>query len=265
MRIIFTNVNFPGNVGDFWSSPLKYYKFPFKYEHIHLLDIHRGITNVGGYDRFKIKDSIIIIGGGGLLTYKNNYVQNVIDYLTKNNQVILWSIGSNTTTDIVDYSIVGHDNVKLAGIRDIVYGEKFDYLPCVSCKHTLFDNDVEVTDDVGVYEHIDLPINIDNLPKLKNSAKIDDVFNFIKSKNTIITSTFHGVYWSQLLNKKVIYYTNTGLNSKFVNLKHRIDTCDENNYLEKIQDVSYVEGMLLESRKINDDFYQKVLKFIKNL
>jgi hypothetical protein len=133
----------------------------------------------------------------------------------------------------------------------------------VSCKHTLFDNEIEITDDIGVYEHIDLPINIENLPKLKNIAKIDDVFNFIKSKNIIITSTFHGVYWSQLLNKKVIYYTNTGLNSKFVNLKYRIDTCNKHNYLEKIQDISYVNGMLQESRKLNDDFYYKVIDFLK--
>jgi hypothetical protein len=70
------------------------------------------------------------------------------------------------------------------------------------------------------------------------------------------------------LNKKVLYDKTTDkVNSKIVNMKHRVSICNKSDYLDKINQVSQVNDLLSESRKLNDDFYKKVIeifdKFIK--
>lgn len=265
-EIIFINVNYQGNAGDFWSTPLKYYDFSsFKTRHVHYMDVWSYLKGDSGYEHANIRDSIVIIGGGGLLTTEGNFMQKTTEFLVENNKVIFWGVGSNTF-ETPTYEILFHPNVILAGIRDIVYGIEVDYLPCVSCKNVLFDKKYEVTSDIGIIEHPRLPINIDNIDKISNQSNIEDIISFIGSKNIILSSTFHGAYWSQLLNKKVVYVkTQDKVNSKFINMKHRIPTCSGIDCLEKSTFISNTNEMLLESRKLNDEFYKQVIKKIIQL
>lgn len=256
-NVIFTNIRFPGNVGDYSTAPTNYYKFPFNYEHLHFIDI---------LTKYNLQDYIVIIGGGGLITTKGNYLQNIIETLVENNKVIFWGVGGNTTSKNIGYDILYHHNVKLVGIRDIVYGLNFEYVPCVSCKHELFDRDYEEGNGIGLVEHARFDIPID-LPKIKNNTTIEQFVEFIASKEIIISTTYHGVYWAQLLNKKVLYYVEDfqTINSKMVHLKHRIPYCNKDNWENKINSVSRSHDMLAESRKLNDDFYQKVVKTVQLL
>jgi len=265
-ELVFVNVNFIGNAGDFWSSPLKYYNFDrFNPRHVHFMDVWSNLKEDSGYDYANIKDSIVVIGGGGLLTTEGNFIQQTTEHLVKNNKVIFWGVGSNTF-ETPTYEILKHPNVLLAGIRDIVYGIDVDYLPCVSCKHNLFDVNYIEKDSIGIIEHPRHPVEIFNIEKITNQSEIDKILNFIASKKIILSSTFHGSYWSQLLNKKVLYVKTLGkINSKIINMKHRIPICDTYDYLEKIKFVSSTEGMLEESRKINDDFYKKTINILENL
>lgn len=262
-EIVFVNVNYEGNAGDFWSSPIKYYDFSeFNTRHVHFIDVHEFLQNHQGKEHANIKDKIVIIGGGGLLTTKGNFIQETTEYLVKNNKVIFWGVGSNTF-EIPDYEIVNHPNVLLAGIRDIVYGLDCDYVPCVSCKHSVFDETYEYQQTFGIIEHPRLPINIKEVVKITNQSNIYDIVKFIGSRELIVSSSFHGVYWSQLLDKKVAYYMANGKpNSKIINMKHRVPVCVNEDFLEKIYDPSYAKGLLKESRKLNDIFYHKVLKVL---
>jgi len=144
-QIIFTNVNYNGNAGDFWSTPLKYYNFNgFPIKHVHFMDIWESIQNTPNHEEYLIKDSLVVIGGGGLITTQGNFLQETTEFLVKNNKVIFWGVGSNTF-EKPSYDILNHPNVILSGIRDIVCGLNVDYLPCVSCKHPLFDKDTLLT------------------------------------------------------------------------------------------------------------------------
>ena len=110
-----------------------------------------------------------------------------------------------------------------------------------------------------------LPIQIDGFPKITNQSNIEDIISFIGTKEIILSSTFHGVYWSQLLDKKVSYIQTTDkVNSKFINMKHRIPVCNSKNYYKIINQISSTKGMLSECRKLNDDFYIKVIEMLEN-
>lgn len=263
-KIIFTNVNYDGNAGDFWSTPLKYYNFNgYSVEQVHFMDIWAAINNEPNHEHFLIKDSLVVIGGGGLITTEGNFLQKTTEFLVENNKVIFWGVGSNTFEN-PDYNILHHKNVILSGIRDVVYGLDVDYLPCVSCKHSLFDNKYTINDTIGVIEHPRHPIKIDGVSKITNQSNITEIVKFIGSKENILSSTYHGTYWSQLLEKKVLYVKTTDtVNSKIVNMKHRVPICDSSNYLKKLEYVSYPKNMLLESRKLNDNFYIKVINIFK--
>jgi len=253
-KVVFSNVNFFGNAGDYWSSPLHYYDFStIDYEHMHFL----------GFKDNPIKNRVVVIGGGGLIITKTNYLNQILESIVENNKVIFWGVGSNTSCTPY-YEILSHPNVLLAGVRDIEIGLKHRYLPCVSCKHILFDKERNESGGVGLIEHPEYPINIGELPKINNSNTIDEILDFIYDKSILISSTFHGAYWSQLMNKKVLHFDEINeLNSKFINLKHRIPTCSSKNYKEKIYNLSKVSGLLEESRYLNDCFYKDVLSIIK--
>ena len=262
-RVVFTNINFPGNAGDHNCSPFQYYKFPFPVRLAHFPLIEQAIKGEG-WEHFLFKNEIIVIGGGGLITHKGNHLQETLRYLVENNKVILWGIGSNTPLEI-DWDILNHENVLLAGIRDKIHGIKAEYLPCVSAKHSLFDKTHSEPQGLGLLEHHDHPIDIKG-DRISNSETIENIVNFISSKESIITSSYHGVYWAQLLNKKVLYYPGPNkLNSKFLNLKHGINVCDEENYKKLLETSSHSVGLLKESRYLNDEFYTKVVNIVQNL
>jgi hypothetical protein len=172
-------------------------------------------------------------------------------------------VGSNTF-EKPSYDILNHPNVILSGIRDIVCGLNVDYLPCVSCNHPLFDKEYSSIESIGIIEHPRHPINIPGFDKINNQSNIESIINFLSSKSKIVSSTFHGIYWSQLLDKEVLYFKTTDtINSKIINMKHRIPICDLSNFSEKINNISSTKGMLSESRKLNDDFYLKTIKIFQ--
>jgi hypothetical protein len=265
-KVIFTHVNFIGNAGDWNCSPFDYYQFPFDYELVHYMDFMKILTENDFYFNHKFKNRIIIIGGGGLITTKGNHLQEILRYLVKHNKIILWGVGSNTDCD-VDWDILNHKNVVLAGIRDRVYGINAEYLPCVSCKHSLFDQPQPISKGLGFHAHRleQMPISDD---VILNNKSIEEIINYFSSKEAIITTSYHGAYWAQLLNKKVVYYNknkNEVINSKFLNLKHGINVCNSENYKEILEIASSPIGLLKESRYLNDKFYTKVVNIIQNL
>ena len=231
---------------------------------VHFPYFRDAINGVSHQYLLSYTNRIIIIGGGGLISHKNDTnVHKVIKHLIENNKVILWGVGSNTPLEI-DWSILNHKNVLLAGIRDRIHGLNAEYLPCVSCKHSLFDKNSTITKGLGILNHKDYSIDIEG-DKLDNSKDLEKIINFISSKDSIISSSYHGVYWSQLLNKKVLYYNNQNPNSKFINLKHGVNVCNSKNYKKLLEISSKSVGLLKESRYLNDIFYTKVVDIIQNL
>jgi hypothetical protein len=257
-KIFFTNISFPGNAGDFWSSPVHYYDFSkYNFEQIHYMYIWDALEG-RERDFYLLKDSIVVVGGGGLITSKGDHLQNTLEYLVENNKVIFWGSGTNTQFR-PSLGILNHPNVILSGIRDFNFK---NYLPCVSCKNILFDKKYVEKGGIGILEGAGLPVDIPNYPRISNDRPIEEILEFISDKSIIISATFHGIYWSQLMSKKVLYYSydDNLINSKYLNIKHRVDICNKENYLEKIYNISSTEGFKEECRNLNDNFYREVIK-----
>jgi hypothetical protein len=258
-KLFFTNISYLGNAGDFWSTPTKYYDFSkYDYKQIHymyILDALEGRER----DYYLLKDSIVVVGGGGLITHKGDHLQKTLEYLVENNKVIFWGSGTNTPLK-PQLEILDHPNVILSGIRDFNFK---NYLPCVSCKNILFDKKYLEKGGVGILEGAGFPVDIPYYPKISNDRPIEEILEFIADKSIIISATFHGIYWSQLMSKKVLYYNYGNLvNSKYLNIKHRVDTCTKDNYLEKIYNISSTEGFKEECRLLNDNFHKEVIKLL---
>lgn len=258
-KLFFTNISFIGNAGDFWSTPTKYYDFSkYNYKQIHYMYIWDALQG-RERDFYLLKDSIVVIGGGGLITHNGDPLQKTLEYLVENNKVIFWGSGTNTPLR-PSLEILDHPNVILSGIRDFNFS---NYLPCVSCKNILFDKKYSEKGGIGILEGAGYPVDIPHYPRIANDKPIEEILDFIADKSIIISATFHGIYWSQLLSKKVLYYQYPGpINSKYLNIKNRVPICNKDNYMEKIYNLTSIEGFKEECRNLNDNFHKEVLKLI---
>lgn len=132
------------NIGDRYSSPLRYFKFATEVEERNILDFS---------PEDDISDCNIIIGGGGLLYGNfNKIIGSILE--SRRGKAVLWGAGfqvygSKFEADqqfrYPDYM----GSFDLAGIRDFDQG--YEWVPCPSCMHEGFDRKIEIKHDFVVY------------------------------------------------------------------------------------------------------------------
>lgn len=243
------------NVGDMASSPLNYFDFPSS-KRIDIMSIKKA----------RQLDRHVIVGGGGLLA--RSYFDSQMEFVAANTKgkLISWGIGHNGYEDISSSSISYPrymDRFDLHGIRD--YDKGYHYVPCASCMSHCFDSSPEVRHDFVIYEHPRRKIDIDeNFPRLNNTeTSLQKVIDFLGSGNTILTSTFHGLYWSLLLGKKVICFP---WSTKFFSLKYEVISADESSWQTYVRTPGkipvYTEA-LEECRQLNQAYYGKVMNLLE--
>lgn len=277
------------NIGDYACAPHKY--FDFSDFPVSISDI-QDISQTG---RNNINNSHIILGGGGLLV---DYYQNAINQISALNnrkKLIAWGVGQQlynggSSAWWNEYRNFPYnkylDGFDLVGIRD--YGFDYNWLPCVSCMHPSFDKKREIKHEFVVFSHKRYPIPISGIPKMDNNCNdINSILDFLGSGDTIITSSFHGMYWGVLLNRKVLAFPTT---SKFLTLKHpvtlypaiwsnpktirekivRIISKNQNHYICKnvkgwrilASSTRHFPEALEECRYKNQQFYKKVCNIL---
>lgn len=157
----------------------------------------------------------------------NPLVKEFVDKLKNNNGPrIIWGAGHNN--DYVKKIKVGLDypdwlrDFDLVGIRD--YNQQYDWVPCASCMHPALRKKYIIKNDVIWFEHKKQLIKSsefgsDPIPRFINSGNnIEQTIELLGSANTIITNSYHGVYWGTLLKKRVIVVD--AWSSKFNAMKH---------------------------------------------
>lgn len=156
------------NVGDRFCAPVLYYPS---------LGISKDLRDKDEYNH-----SII---GGGLLYYE--FVPKIKEIIKKSKNTIIWGLGTNThNTDKLNY-IEEFKNCNLVGTRDI--NTPYEWVPCVSCKSTLFDNvDKTEKNDIIVYRHTYEGMQGANkfktmLNDVKSIEEVISFFSFCKSCN----------------------------------------------------------------------------------
>jgi hypothetical protein len=161
----------------------------------------------------------------------------------------------NYNVDVTKFGIAGTRDYKMPG----------DYVPCVSCLHPIFDEPFEETQDIGIVFHKDtlkkpeILAKFEAYPTSSNTSDFEELIAFIKASNKIVSDSYHVMYWSMLLGKKVVVVPNS---SKFFDFQHRPIISDFDNAIEQFSKTETYSGLLEECRSINMNFSVKVFDYL---
>lgn len=207
----------------------------------------------------------VIIGGGGLLG-SPTFSKSINQLLQYSQVKIGWGLGLNqsidTTTKYLPEAPLAIpselNQFDLLGLRDYIPGT--NWVPCVSCMHPLFDAYWPELNDIVVFEHKRVPLHLSEFPTMNNSQQdIAVVLAFIGSAKTIITNSYHGAYWAQLLGKRLIVVP---FASKFYHFKHKPLFATPSTVRTLVHEATAYPATLSECRKANLEFFQKVQKLL---
>lgn len=252
------------NIGDYFSAPHHYFPelentaldiFDYKHE-----DQERTSQFIE-----KISNSSLIVGGGGLLNRGGFRRQMKLfeDLASGGKKVVFWGVGHNDKSPrnfgkVKNYNI-DISKFELAGTRDYSFSNK--WVPCVSCMHPLFDKEYKEDREIGLVFHKDtlrkpaILKKFEDFPSTSNTTDLKSLLEFIGSSETVITDSYHAMYWSILLNKKVVTIPNS---SKFFDFKYDPVFSSFDSCIADVKKAKKYQGVLEECREINRAFAEKV-------
>ena len=257
----------PTNIGDFYCGVHHYFD-ELKDKHLDIFDYKRDEAIRDNWFE-KITKNSLIIGGGGLLNREGFDLQmKLFEQLgDKRKKTVLWGLGHNAKEKST-YGKISKYNVDtskfgLVGVRD--YGMKEEWVPCVSCLHPIFDEKHEVKNEIGMIFHKKTLNDKSVLNKFKqfpstaNNAVFEDVVKFIGETDTILTDSYHAMYWSLMLGKKVMVFPNS---SKFYNFKYKPVISTFTNFEADLKKVQSYSGVLEDCRETNLKFANKAFDYL---
>ena len=181
--------------------------------------------------------------------------------LHKNNgRKILWGAGHNSKSNGTWKWPKYLQEFDLVGVRDYRCG--FEWVPCPSCMHPAFDKKYDVQHKVIWFEHKkQLVKNADfgSEPafRIVNSGQnFDQTIAILGSAETIVTNSYHGVYWATLLGRKVLCVDQWS--TKFQNFKHPPGFTKSKDWIENLDEAKSYNNALQECREANINFWNKV-------
>ena len=256
------------NIGDYYSAPHHYFK-ALHGTSVDIFDYKSENPEVTGNFIEKITENAVIVGGGGLLNRGGFRRQMKLfeDLSRKGKKVVLWGVGHNAKDPAtfgkpikynVDIGVFG-----MAGTRD--QSMPGDYVPCVSCMHGIFDQKYEPTQEIGVVFHKDtlrrprITKKFSHLATSSNTTDLDSLIAFIGASETVITDSYHTMYWSMLLGRKVVAIPNS---SKFFDFGHKPVFSDFDSCLQDVTKAYPYEGVLEECRTINREFAARAFDYL---
>ncbi len=191
-RLVFKHIRNTNNVGDAWCCPYDYLDF----EDAVALDLGEPTPPCEA-----------VIYGGGKIFGKLRRAMQPADRAARHR--IAWGVGTRQSSPLSIWYYLSRRAMTLVGSRD--WGDtRYDYAPCASCLSPLFDRDWPVRHKVVVYHHhwiaprmgFEIPTGV---PQFDNAAPgLEDAIAFLASGETVVTSSYHGVYWALLLGRKVL-------------------------------------------------------------
>lgn len=256
------------NIGDIYCAPHQYFD-ELKGTGVDIFDYKHEKGAVRDAIIEKISSNSLIIGGGGLLNRNGfNLQMKAFETLAQNNKkTVLWGVGHNNKFakmygNITSYN-VNSSAFGLVGTRD--YSMPGEYVPCVSCMHTLFDNTYTETQEFGVVLHKDtvkkpeIVALFKDYPTTSNTTDLEALITFIGASQKIVTDSYHAMYWAMLLGKKVVVVPNS---SKFYDFKHKPLISNFEEAIGAFAKAETFPSLLAECRSINRNFAHKVFDYL---
>jgi SAM-dependent methyltransferase len=252
------------NLGDLLSAPHRYFDWLDSSTNLDIKAIfpmlRRGAA-VPGHP-----DIPVIVGGGGL--FGCSFFADEIEYLRCiPNPKIVWGAGLNSdlhgSNSWFDLTADG-TAFDLVGLRD--YPNAYSWVPCASCLHPAFSvAGTDPTHDVVIYLTVDNRLGFDSsrylpdAPTLVGRGSIEETTSFLLSGNLVLTNSYHGAYWAQLLGRKVIAFPHT---SKFFHLRFPIPLCTPRDWRDYLRMAYCAPDALVASRAANYTFAERVRDFL---
>lgn len=241
------------NVGDSLCCPLDYYpQLAAVSERLDIRTLRVGKCAVGD----------AIIGAGGMLYPSLLPLLADMTNQPVNTRLVMWGVGANThgTTSFVYPKFLSAFD--LVGLRD--FGNPYQYVPCPTCQHRFFNlRPPDPIYDVVIYEHSDHPVELlEEIPRMNNAqprSKFWDVLKFLSSGKVVLTNTFHGAYWTMMLNRPVVIYK--PFSNRFYGFQPAMTYATEDDWQQQLARARAVgTDYLAECRKRNNDFALQVIK-----
>lgn len=201
-----------------------------------------------------------IVGGGQIFSELRASVEHILEFNPKA-KVIAWGVGLPPAgrRDQLVREIT--QSFAAIGTRNYDYKDQFTFVPCASCLSPLFDQVIPPRHEIVAYLHRRKgePVEISaNVPTMTNALRPPkEVIDFIASGEIVVTSSYHGVYWAQLLGRRVICIP---YNNKFETFQHRPTMAEFDDWEGKLSLASRAPPMLEEYRKLNYAFAKHAME-----
>lgn len=257
------------NAGDFYCAPHLYFE-NLKNTALDIFDYKSPDEKITENWSAEVAGKQLIIGGGGLLNRGSFTKQmELFSHLAKTGKkTVLWGAGHNSKNS-KDFNNIGSykpsvKNFGLVGTRD--YKLSKNWVPCVSCLHPIFDKKYETSQEVGIIFHkktLQKPSILNKFSDFPTTSNIVDftvLMDFIGSSEKIITDSYHAMYWSLLLGKKVVVVPNS---SKFFDFKYDPVFSTFDNCLKDLKKTPSYSGILEECREKNYAFAKEVFEYLE--
>ncbi|WP_320814027.1 polysaccharide pyruvyl transferase family protein [Flavobacterium sp.] len=256
------------NVGDYYCAPHLYFD-ELKDKKLDISDFRSIFKKKTDNWISQISNNDLILGGGGLLNIKHFKMQmELFEKLASNGKkIVIWGAGHNEI-NLDDY----HKNQKywidvnkfgLVGTRDFSFpGE---WIPCVSCLNPVFNKTHTEEYEVGLLFNAKsikddkLIKKLEKYPQSSNTTNLEEMINFIGKCETLVTNSYHAMYWAILMEKKVVSIPAT---SKFFDFKYKTPITSFEDFENEIKNATKYTGVLEECREINLKFADKTFDYL---
>lgn len=200
-----------------------------------------------------------IVGGGQLFSQLPLLVESIKE-LNAEAKIVGWGVGlpPNGVRDGLVRDVTRQFD--LFGTRNYDRRHQLPFVPCASCLSPLFDNISPPQHDLVFYLHRRKGEKVlvpPNLPVMTNAERTPkETIDFIASGATIVTSSYHGVYWAQLLGRRVICIP---YNNKFETFQYRPAMAEIDTWRSKLSS-AFFPPLLEEYRALNQAFAKQSLE-----
>lgn len=198
-----------------------------------------------------------ILGGGQVFGQISDYSKNLMKNPT--GSLVAWGIGlplkGKNDASVLDV----FSRFSLFSTRNFDWRDQLTFVPCASCMSTCFDKVPSPKYDVVIYAHRKKTFFLtaeESIPYTTNKNQDPkSAINFIAQGETVVTNSYHGVYWAQLLGRKVICIP---YNDKFSTFEHKPVMATEMTWKSTLRLAKQTDPLLDEYREINRRFARAV-------
>lgn len=245
LEFLFVHHHGADNIGDRECSVWRHIRFP-----------NHAVSNF----RAKLpRAETIIIGGGAVLGDLKRMASNGL--LSRYRRAIIWGIGLGPAEKCRDDVDRLTSSCTAIGSRDYNWRNHIAFVPCASCLSSHFDDLPSPKHDVILYLHrrklvSDSIATSDFVRSYNTGRDLRATLEYLASGKTVVTNSYHGVYWSQLIGRRVVCLP---YGYKFSTFQDRPTMATEDSWLEATKSATAHPSRLHEYREININFMNRAL------